>query len=91
MDFEDRFLFSLVLCDEDNYQEEHGHMDNRTTSVGGVGTAMKAPETSLERQGDLDDNVILQLRAFGTLPVVRTVYVMGSKCDVLEWCDPAQV
>lgn len=34
-----------------------------------------------------EDDITMQLRAFGTLPLVRTLRLAGSRCEVFKWSD----
>lgn len=63
-------------------------MDNETLVIDcGTESVVGGSEPKVRRLADTEDDVTLQLRAFGTLPPVRTLRLTGSRCDVLEWLD----
>jgi len=43
--------------------------------------------TRYSTPAEREDDITMQLRAFGTLPPVRTLRLEGSRCEVLKWSN----
>ena len=84
----DEYMVAKVTHDHDVWICTAGDFLSRQEAKRSAETTVGEDIAPADGQpADSEDDETLQLRAFGTLPHVRTLRLSGSKCDVLEWLD----